>query len=193
MDKSVEGVALANYTIVSRRDRQESANRGGVICFARNDINNIVCLGDSPHAERSWHLLHTDFGRILICNWYRPGASTDEAITSFRDELTEYMPNVIDCVVVGDLNIHHKRWLRFSNADTPQGNLSKYICDDFDLKQHVHQSTRAEYLLDLCLSDIDGIRVTVESKIADHQSLLVTLPFAVVCNLHRIQNWRILE
>ena len=61
--------------LVSRKDKNEHSNRGGIAAFARSDLRNIVCIAKSIHAERAWHFLHTDVGSIAIINWYRPGSS----------------------------------------------------------------------------------------------------------------------
>ena len=37
------------------------------------------------------------------------------------------MPMASSCIVAGDLNVHHKRWLRYSNGDTSQGQLLQRI------------------------------------------------------------------
>jgi len=108
--KSVEEVDLEGYDCISRKDRFEIENRGGVIAYARNDLGNIVFLANSIKAERSWHLLHTDIGDVILCNWYRPGNSDMEHIESFHEELGKYMPGCIGCLTAGDLNIRHRKW-----------------------------------------------------------------------------------
>ena len=82
-------------------------------------------------------------------------------------------------VVVGDLNIHHASWLRFSNGESNKGRHLKEICLNFGLKQLISQPTRGNYLLDLCLSSSQSTRAEVKSKIADHACLLVKEPDAV--------------
>ena len=132
---------------------------------------------NSQYAERSWHLLHLDHGSYALANWYRPGASDETAITSFRQELNEIAPNALGIVVAGDLNIHHARWLSHSNGNSTQGEMLYDIGMDFALKQLVREPTRERYLLDLCLSDIDGCKVRILPSIADHKALLITLAY----------------
>ena len=55
-------------------------------------------------------------------------------MASLRDD-------VIGFVIIGDLNIHHKPWLRFSDANTPEEVLLKQI-SDYALRQVVTESTR---------------------------------------------------
>jgi len=175
LNESIEQVELPNYTILSRRDRSSSENRGGIIAFVRLDVKNVVHVNNSTVAERSWHLLHSDIGSIALCNWYRPPGADLDHIDSFQQELSEFQDDAIGSLVIGDLNIHHMRWLRFSNDNTAAGAQLKRICDEADLHQLVREPTREQYLLDLCLSDVDGAKVEVLPKIADHKALLVTL------------------
>jgi hypothetical protein len=42
LDKSVEKIAVVGYTEVSRRDRKETANRGGIVTLQRSDFNGLV-------------------------------------------------------------------------------------------------------------------------------------------------------
>ena len=53
----------------------------------------------------------------------------------------------------------------------------KSTCDFFGMFQAVREPTRNEYLLDLVLSNIQGISVKVMPYIADHKGLLCRLPF----------------
>ena len=104
-------------------------------------------------------LLHADIGAIAIANWYRPGNSGDDHIYSFEQELIELKSEVIGFIVLGDLNIHHAKWLRYSNGNSRQGTLLKRICADVVLKQIVNEPTRENYLLDLCLIDLESCRI----------------------------------
>ena len=40
LDASVQSPALPNFRIISRRDRSNGPNRGGVLTYARNDMNS---------------------------------------------------------------------------------------------------------------------------------------------------------
>ena len=44
LDASVECVDIAGYFTVSRKDRSEGPNRGGVLILARNDFNRLVFI-----------------------------------------------------------------------------------------------------------------------------------------------------
>ena len=70
LDAPVESVTIANYRIVSRKDRKDTTNRGGILTLVRNDLNRLVFIGDSATEERSWHFLHADPEVLLVGNWY---------------------------------------------------------------------------------------------------------------------------
>ena len=53
LDASHEDVIIPGYELVSRRDRNLSANRGGVATYRRLDFNGIVHVEDCKEEERS--------------------------------------------------------------------------------------------------------------------------------------------
>ena len=55
----------------------------------------------------------------------------------------------------------------------------KSMCDELCLRQVVHSSIRYEYLMDLCLIDIEGTKVCVESSVSDHRALMIRVPLQV--------------
>ena len=58
---------LHGYTQVARLDRRTGEKQGGIILFAKVGFERgIVHLGDSEVHERSWFLLHSDRGPILL-------------------------------------------------------------------------------------------------------------------------------
>ena len=67
-------LTFSGYSIASRLDRRVgNPGRGGIAVFVRDDIRDkVVHIGDSPVDERSWHIIHCDFGPVLLCVWYRP-------------------------------------------------------------------------------------------------------------------------
>ena len=80
-----EDVILPGYQVISRRDRSDQENRGGIISFARVDVFNIVCVKVSADAERSWHYLHLDHGTIAICT----GIGLDRLMTNTSRRFVE--------------------------------------------------------------------------------------------------------
>jgi len=175
LNSSVESVKVPNYNVLSRRDRATGDNRGGIITLVRRDLDTLVHVSNSESAERSWHLLHLDIGSVAIGNWYRSPNADQVQMSSLRQELAELKGDVIGFLLVGDMNVHHQKWLRHSNSNTPEGAALKDICDDFAMKQCVRDPTRGDYLLDLVCTDLDGCKCKVLPKIADHNGVLVKL------------------
>ena len=127
----------------------------------RNDFNGLVHIGNTPDEERSWHFLKLGVDTILVANWYRPGASIHDGFSTLYAEMYEYFSQVSGIVIIGDLNIHHKRWLIHSREDTSIGAELKAFSDFHGLFQVVREPTRYEYLLDLAITDITGSTATV--------------------------------
>jgi len=177
LNKSIEMIKITNYVLLSRRDRSDEDNRGGIIAYVRSDVHNVVHLFNSSEAERSWHLIHTDVGTYAMANWYRPGVAEENVLQTFRQELEEIVSQNLGTLVTGDLNIHHSKWLVHSSGNTPQGEMLREIANDFGLVQLVREPTREQYLLDLCMSDIHGCKIRVLPRIADHKALLITLQY----------------
>ena len=117
---------------------------------------------------------------ISLANWYRHGASDSDDISDLYSEISEYFTQVSGVLLIGDLNIHHQRWLHFSNANTHIGSQLKTFCDFHGMHQLVHEPTRGEYLLDLVLTDVVGATVKILPSIADHKGVLVQLPMSAI-------------
>ena len=70
LDASVVSPHLHGYRLISRRDRNDGRKRGGIVFFAREDISNqIVHASTSQAAERTWHILHSNAGPLLLGLW----------------------------------------------------------------------------------------------------------------------------
>jgi len=82
-------------------------------------------------------------------------------------------------LVIGDMNVHHERWLVFSNGTSAEGRALRNEATEHGLKQHVKAPTRHEYLLDLCLSDMQNVQCSVLPKIADHSIVEVKLALPI--------------
>ena len=104
---------------------------------------------ESKDAERVWDLIQRDTGSIAICNWYFPPGASLDGLENFSQELADMSQVADSVIVVGDLNVHHESWLKFSSGDTIRGRHLKDICDNFGLRQLISQPTRGEYLPDL--------------------------------------------
>ena len=173
LDSSVEEVKLPGFRLISRKDRLlgQKAGYGGVAVFARDEVADAVCfLEHSDVAERTWVALQSSVGPLLLCNWYRAPDADQLHTESFRDEIERLGEDFVGIHCCGDLNIHHRKWLRFSRADTSLGDKLKCICDEFALHQYVREPTRGPYLLDLVLSDLVAhLEVDLLPEIADHK------------------------
>ena len=131
-------------------------------------------------SERVWLVLHADTGPFLLGVWYRPPApGQTESIAAFEEEWHRLSKEVLGTIVVGDLNLHHIRWPRYSLRNSAEGELLRGICDSNGLRQIVREPTRGDNLLDLALTDMDEVRCKVVGKIADHKGLQLVLPISV--------------
>ncbi len=109
LDGSVESVTIADYRIISRKDRKDTTNRGGILSLVRNEFNRLVFIGDSVTEERSWHFLHADPEVLLVGNWYQPGATIHDGYAALQEEIAEHSSDATGIILNGDLNIHHAK------------------------------------------------------------------------------------
>ena len=183
----VEELNLTNYRAVSRRDRADQSGWGGIALYARHDVHmNVVHMKDSESLELSWYTLHSDIGPLLIGVWYRPPRRGDKsAIQIFDKELEEYQ-DFAGRIIVGDMNVHNERWLKFSKGESPEGLELESVCAAHGLKQHVKSATRGEYLLDLVLSDLgQQIRCSVHPGVleSDHRCVIANIDISIAVSV----------
>lgn len=129
-------------------------------------------------------LAHSDIGAYLIGAWYRPPAPGEvESIRALGAEWNELKHHVTGTIVVGDMIVHHKRWLRWSTRNSPEGEALPSSCVKAGWEQMVKGPTRGEYLLDLVMTDIEQMRHRILSKLADHAliwaQLVISIPTSV--------------
>ena len=88
MKASIEHLTLTGYTLISRRDRSDGRQGGGIALFALNSVvAQVVHVADSTKHERASYIIHTDVGPISWALWYRsPEYGEVESITSFNVE-----------------------------------------------------------------------------------------------------------
>ena len=122
LDTSVARLDIPNYQCVSLRDRPDSKvgvlNHGGVALYSCVGSILVTPLEDSKIAERSWHITHMDLGCILFRVWYRPPGSPHSKIESLDGELARLSTGVLGTLIMGDVHIWHRSWLKHSPADT---------------------------------------------------------------------------
>ncbi len=180
LDESIERIELGGYILVSRRDRDDGRSGGGIAVFVRDNFGGQVLLREhSESHERSWHTIHSEIGPILLCAWYRPPNSGEvESIRACDDEHRRLADEHIGCIVVGDLNVHHSRWLRYSSGVSFEGSALLRFCQSKGFKQFVAKPTREEYLLDLVIADLES-SVEVLAQISDHRAVLAKFEVAM--------------
>ena len=183
LSESVEEVSLDNYVLVSRMDRLLGPKRGygGVAIYVRSDVSSLVALEQSDSAERSWALLHTNIGSFLVGNWYRPPDDDGSSMQNLGSELERLREDCVGVILIGDVNIHHRRWLRHSSqGNTPLGERLWSICRENSLKQVVTKPTRGDNLLDLVLTDVSALlKVQVLPELSDHRIVSIDLEVVV--------------
>ena len=179
-DKGLPSMRIEGYTLISRRDRADG-RLGGVAVFALERLaHRVTLLENSQVAERSWVIFHSDHGPYVIGCWYRPPAPGEvDSIRSFKEEAQSHATNAVGCVLLGDLNIHHRKWLKYSNRNSLEGQELCAVCKELGLTQLVHEPTREDHLLDLVFSSFSGAKAGVLPLIADHKLVTATLKLSV--------------
>ena len=153
----------------------------GVMAFARTSIaSHVTLIYVSDVSERLWLQMHTDNGPYLLCVWYRPPCQGEVlSISSFGEELDDLRRNALGTLLLGDLNVHSKRWLVHASSNSVEGECLRDLCLKSGMQQIVRGPTRGEYLLDLAVTDIASSTATVSSKIADHGIVTVRLNLSI--------------
>ncbi len=128
LDKSCPVPALTNYTVVSRKDR--NMHGGGILVFV---LDNMVHLFSPLHtsvcAELVWLLYHSSNGPVLLACMYRPPHYGEIAsFNAFSAEWASLSAQAVGTVLIGDLNLHNTRWLRFSTHTAPEGLAMEHWC-----------------------------------------------------------------
>ncbi len=190
LTKGTESMSLPGYSLVSRRDRSDNSGWGGIALFVKAGFEDfIVHIGTSAVAERTWHILHTDRGPILVGLWYRPPNKGEIAtIQSLDDELAHFGTETVGTLVIGDMNVHETSWRKCSDGTSIEGRELRDLCAQRGLEQYVEKPTRNDYLLDLVLSDLGSlVKASVVPKIADHEGVFgsLTCPLPEVRRIQR--------
>ena len=173
LDAATEDVNMPGYRSIGRRDRLGTKKGGGVDIFVRENFRDVGLLTKSETSERSWATLHTKVGPILIGAWYRPPQEHSDELQHLKKELELLQPGHVGTFFFCDANVHHKRWLKYSDGNTSLGEKLKEICDGAGLQQIVHEPTRKENLLDLVLTTMaDSSKINVLPSLTDHRPVL---------------------
>ena len=142
LSDSVEEISLSAYSCVGRFDQAlgPTCGYGGIAVFVRTKFANIALVEYITGAERMWCVLHTNIGALLIGNWYRPPGKNCNSINMLQSEIERLRDDCVGVILLGDINIHHTRWLRFSNRNTELGERLWEVCKDLGLKQIVREA-----------------------------------------------------
>ena len=101
--------------------------------LARSDFRNIVHISSSPTAELEWYTVHAEHGPILLGSIYRPPNSSGvQVLDALRDEWRQHEANSVGSIIIGDFNLHHRKWLRFSSRNTEEGEKLQGNAEGFE-------------------------------------------------------------
>ena len=114
----------------------------------------------------------------VVCG-HEPIANPTESIADLKTEILEHCRYALGVILVGDMNVHERSWLKYSNGISAEGRKLHEVSADLGLRQLVHAPTRGDYLLDLVLSNLEDVTCTVTPKIADHNGVVVKLKLSV--------------
>ena len=187
---------LEGYVLLSRRDRSDGRKGGGILLFAKEDVAaSAVLLKHSEDDERSWHTVHTAQGPLLLGVWYRPSCTGEVAsVERLEEEWLQHSEGALGTLVVGDLNVHHESWLRYSNSTTAEGRALRDFCLRRGFEERVRKPTRGKHLLDLVLTDLHtDVRCKVLPKVADHHAVPAQVTQSVPSEVkvaRELWNWR---
>ena len=148
---------------------------------------SVTGAGNSVGNKRCWLVVHTTNCLFSSCAWYRPlKAGEIDSISKYDSEFAHKTQGCLGHIMLGDVNVHSKRRLAYSNGETPEGRELSRVCDDLGLDQHAREPTRCRdsttnvsYLLDLCLSNVGSTKCKALQNIADHCVVEATVQFSV--------------
>ena len=189
---SCKHLTFPNYSLVHRRDRPGAlpgrVNHGGIILYRRTQTAPMVTfIEESRSAERLWARVETDLGPFLLGLWYRPPNADDQQFTSLEPELERLSDGYVGTLLLGDFNIHQRRWLRYSSGNTPLGDKMQTLAGKYDLKELVKTPTHISgHLLDLVLSSLPfATKCSTTPRIADHSGVMTEIDVPVVTETSR--------
>ena len=135
--RAVERISLTGYALVSRLDRRDDSGYGDIALFARaNIVLYVIFLENSDLDKRSWHVIHSDIGPVLLGIWYRPPCHGEiDNIRRLEQEWVRLRSEYVGTIIVRDLNVHHISWLRFSSHTSVEGYTLWRFCIDHGFRQ----------------------------------------------------------
>ena len=191
---SCKHIIFQNYILVHRRGRPGAlpgrVNHGGSILYRCHiDAPLLTFLEESPVAERLWARVETDLGPLLLGLWYRPPNAEDEHFTSLESEIERLSADYVGSLLIGDFNVHQRRWLRYSLSNTVLGKRLQSFCSKHGVTQSVKEPTHVEgNLLDLVLTSLPcSLSCSTTPRIADHNGVLteINVPICIESEVSR--------
>lgn len=162
--------------------------KGGICAYIRADVPcKRMMEFESNEYDILWLRTSANSSSRFICCIYRSPNATN--FSKLFDHLTECVnsiqTNFPSCEIsfLGDFNVHHKDWLKFSRATDAAGRAAKNFCDSCDLTQIINEPTRvpdnpthSPHLLDLFITS-NPLEYTssVTSPLGNSDHSLVTL------------------
>ena len=117
---------------------------------------------------------------MLLCIWYRlPCVGEIWSIVAFEAEWERLSVGFLGTLVVGDINVHHTQWLKFSHSVSVEGSRLFGFCWENGFRQMVKQPTHKDgHLLDLGITDMIEVEsATVLPRVADHNVIRFVMNF----------------
>ena len=112
-------------------------------------------------------------------------------MTALETEWSALKVYAIGTILLGDINVHHKRWLRWSAWNSAEVGTLMELCGRAGLRQMVKGPTRGEYLIDLVITDVEQITCKILQKMADHAVIWAQLKVRVpTCTANKRLVWQ---
>ena len=79
---------------------------------------------------------------MIGCLYRQAAPGEVDTIHSYKREGQLRAANAVGCVMLGDLNVHHRKWLKYSNRNSLEGQELSTVCKDLGLTQLVRELCR---------------------------------------------------
>ena len=163
-------LGLRGFTIF-RKDRDNGNNpHGGVLIAVKSELNPVI----QDHRSNAEILLVNMFINNVsfkIVNAYRSTALNSEQNVEFVDFLRMKLSHHNNYILLGDLNYPNIDWQHISSGFP----MESYFLDFFienNLIQYIHEPTRGQNILDLCIGppnvSISNVEIHEEFSTSDH-------------------------
>ena len=105
-------------------------------------VSHVGVRVASPEHERSWFIVHTDRGAVLLGLWYRrPARGEVASIASLYAELRAYGSRTIYTIIMGGMNVHEASWLWDSDGTSEEGRCLLELSNITGLEERARQPT----------------------------------------------------